>query len=468
MGNDVSVLDKKLDATSLSMKQVELTPEQKRKWVETRTKFLYDAPGFAAVMYKMMNPRCREVMAVFTDMGKGVVAATDGLYVIINPEEFFGFKLKERVFILAHEVVHAICNHPIQLFNCRRANKMSFSDGTSLPFSNQLWQVAADYVINAILATSNIGALPNEGKVNIDKWYHINKAGNAMGAPHISHKDSVPDAYRKLWQDMPCNGGRGKHGLDMTKGGEPGELSGTESFDQLLDPGKGEGKQADAAKQQRSEHEWKTAVAAAMESARLQGKLPGAMQDVFTEVLEPKVSWQDYIHGWARRKMGGGSYNFQRPDRRLICRQPRIYAPSRSGFGADHVVVAVDTSGSIGKAEVNMFFAELSGVLDDVHPANLWVMWCDAHVHRVDRVEDTSDLQAMYEGGVPGRGGTSFVPVFEKIKEMDIKPDALVYLTDGYGTFPSDPGYHVLWGSIALTPQGYPFGEVVMIPRVGS
>jgi predicted metal-dependent peptidase len=69
---------------------------------------------------------------------------------------------------------------------------------------------------------------------------------------------------------------------------------------------------------------------------------------------------------------------------------------------------------------------------------------------------------------VPGRGGTSFVPVFEKIKEMNIKPDALVYLTDGYGTFPSDPGYHVLWGSIALTPEGYPFGEVVMIPKVGS
>jgi predicted metal-dependent peptidase len=464
MGNDVSVLDKKLEATSLALPQVELSPEQKRKWMETRTKFLYDAPGFAAVMYKMMNPRCREVMAVFTDMGKGVVAATDGLYVMINPEEFFAYKLKERVFILAHEVVHAICNHPIQMFNCRRANKMSFSDGTSLPFSSDLWQVAADYVINAILASSNIGALPGLEKVNIDPWYHANKAGNATGVPDISHKDSVPDAYRKLWKDMPCNGGSGKHGID----GKPGGLSGTGSFDQLLDPGKGEGKQADAAKQQRSEHEWKTAVAAAMESARLQGKLPGAMQDVFTEVLEPKVSWQEYIHGWARRKMGGGSYNFQRPDRRLISRQPCIYAPSRSGFGADHVVIGVDTSGSIGKQEVNMFFAEMSGVLEDVHPANLWVMWCDAYVHRVDRVEDMSDLQAMYEAGVPGRGGTSFVPVFEKIKEMNIKPDALLYLTDGYGTFPSDPGYHVLWGSIALTPEGYPFGEVVMIPKVGS
>jgi hypothetical protein len=182
MGNDVSVLDKKLEATALALPQVELTPEQKRKWMETRTKFLYDAPGFAAVMYKMMNPRCREVMAIFTNMGKGVVAATDGLYVMINPEEFFAYKLKERVFILAHEVVHAICNHPIQMFNCRRANKMSFSDGTSLPFSSDLWQVAADYVINAILASSNIGALPNEGKVNIDKWYHANKAGNATGA----------------------------------------------------------------------------------------------------------------------------------------------------------------------------------------------------------------------------------------------------------------------------------------------
>jgi predicted metal-dependent peptidase len=72
----------------------------------------------------------------------------------------------------------------------------------------------------------------------------------------------------------------------------------------------------------------------------------------------------------------------------------------------------------------------------------------------------------MYHKGAPGRCGTSFVPVFERVREMGLKPDALVYLTDGLGTFPSSVDYPVLWGSIHLGPEGYPFGEVVMIPKV--
>ena len=48
--------------------------------------------------------------------------------------------------------------------------------------------------------------------------------------------------------------------------------------------------------------------------------------------------------------------------------------------------------------------------------------------------------------------------------ELRRKVDALVYLTDGYGTFPDDPGYPVIWGDIAKNPA-YPFGQVVEVPR---
>jgi predicted metal-dependent peptidase len=57
--------------------------------------------------------------------------------------------------------------------------------------------------------------------------------------------------------------------------------------------------------------------------------------------------------------------------------------------------------------------------------------------------------------------------VFEEIASMGFKPDALVYLTDGYGTFPGKaPDYPVLWGDISKSPQLYPWGEVVEIPKV--
>lgn len=114
-----------------------------------------------------------------------------------------------------------------------------------------------------------------------------------------------------------------------------------------------------------------------------------------------------------------------------------------------------------------MFMGEVSGILSDVNPQRVYLMWCDAKLHRVDEVEDVSDLLWVREKGAPGGGGTSFVPVFDHVHELPTGVDALVYLTDGYGTFPhKEPEYPVLWGSIGLQPEHYPWGEVVMIPRV--
>jgi predicted metal-dependent peptidase len=129
------------------------------------------------------------------------------------------------------------------------------------------------------------------------------------------------------------------------------------------------------------------------------------------------------------------------------------------------VVVGVDTSGSVGPKELNMFMAEISGILADVQPKRLIIMWCDANIGRVDECEDENDLNTLRCKGVPGGGGTSFVPVFEEIEKMNITPDALVYLTDGMGTFPrTAPKYPVIWGNIYPASK-YPFGDVVDIPK---
>jgi len=90
------------------------------------------------------------------------------------------------------------------------------------------------------------------------------------------------------------------------------------------------------------------------------------------------------------------------------------------------------------------------------------VMWCDAQVGRVDEVEEASQLTMLDKP--PGDGGTAFNPVFDEIAEMGLVPDALVYLTDGYGRFPgAAPSYPVIWGTTALEPEKYPFGDVVAI-----
>lgn len=415
--------------TEIAAEEVELTAQQVRLWEQTRAKLLSDAPGFTFILYQMMNPRRKQAHAVFTNQPDVPIAATDGLYMYLNVDTWFKYTLPERVFIAAHEVVHSILNHPITMHMYRRMGKVTSIAGEAMSWDEDTAQCAADYIVNDMLVESKIGALPKDG-------CHDPKL--------ITHKDSFVVAYEKLYKKGKKGGGSG--------GG----------FDVVLKPGTGEGKDPGQAANERNDQEWKTATAAAMATAKAQGKLSDSMKRMFEEVLEPSVSWQDYITGFFVRKLGGGAYNFRRADRRFMLRD--IFAPSRSGYGAEAVVVAIDTSGSIEDKTVAMFMGEVAGVLGDVRPRDLHVVWCDAKVHRTDIAEDVEDLRKMRRKGAPGGGGTDFRPVFDWVKKMGLTPDALLYLTDMLGTFPgADPGYPVLWGSIEHGKA--PFGEVVVIPN---
>lgn len=416
--------------TDMPINEVELNSTQSRQWSETRTKFVMECPGFTHILYSLMNPRREGTKAWFT---KDVpVAATDGLHVLLNPDTYFkDYSLSERVFILAHEVCHAMLNHAVVLHRNRITGKVKFSNGDQLPYDEETMQIAADHVINAMLDESKIGKTPKDAM--------LDKA-------RVPHTMSVIEAYRVIYKNKPP---------------QPGGRSG---FDIVLKPGTCDGEHPTVGEQKRNDTEWKTAVAAAIIVQKTQGKLSGSMSSMFEDILTPQVSWQDYIVGFFRRKLGGGGYDWRKPDRRFLSRNPPIFTPARSGHGADTVAIAIDTSGSIGDKELSVFFAEMRGVLEDVSPRRVLVLWCDAEVHRVDEITDTSDLYDLRTKGAPGRGGTSFVPVFNKLKHMGVTPDALVYLTDGFGDFPSEPDYPTLWGSIYSKPEHYPFGDTIMVP----
>jgi predicted metal-dependent peptidase len=111
-------------------------------------------------MYSMMNPRRREVKAIFTDQVP--IAATDGLYMMLNPNDVPEAEAQRARVRMAHEVLHAIMNHPVQMYNCSMRGKVAFTDGQSLPFNEDLYQIAMDFVINAILVQSKIGTAPEK------------------------------------------------------------------------------------------------------------------------------------------------------------------------------------------------------------------------------------------------------------------------------------------------------------------
>lgn len=414
------------------LKRSALTPAQQKAWGDTRTALMWHCPAFTHILLTMLNKQGNEHQAVMTT--DVPIAATDGDALIINPDEFFKFNLYERLFITAHEICHCILNHCVLMHGWKAKKKVMYPDGRSLPYVHEYMNMAMDYVINDMLVASGIGKVPQrDGKPCV---LHDRTIGQA--------NESVVDVYRKVYEANP-----------------PKFV-----FDTILAPGASQGKDPHQAVNDRNETEWQTQIAAA---ARVQeatmGKMPAGLSRFFQDALDPKVDWREQIQTLFARKLGSGSYDFKKPDRRLIVRD--IYAPGKSGFGAGTIVMAADTSGSIGAKELDMFFAEIAGLLEDLKPQRLVILWCDAHVHRVDECDEPSDLNVIRadKNGVGGGGGTSFVPVFDWIEKEGITPDALVYLTDGMGTFPShEPKYHVIWGSIYEASK-YPFGDVVNIPK---
>jgi predicted metal-dependent peptidase len=420
------------DATSEEIGEIEpcgLTPEQKAKWGDTMSLMAWTCPGFRHLFYKMLANNKGEYGAV---PSKSVpVAATDARNIIINPDPFFAYSLKERVFVMGHEVVHNVYGDVEFLNRCAQLGYVPMDDGTTLPFRNETMQKAMDYRINPLLRDSRIGSPPKDC---------------LMDDTIATANTGVCEAYKNVYEDEESGG---------KKTGK------SQQFDIILKPGKSNG----TPNQARNPQQWGVEISAAqtLEGMKHQGKMPGALKKMFKNILEPVVPWTEHIRGIFNRKVGSGSYNWRKPDRRFIIRD--LHMPSRSGNGAGWVVIWGDTSGSC-IADVGKYLPEMAAIVEDCQPQRLTVIWCDADIARIDEIAEPADLASMLydieKDGAPGGGGTSVHPVMDWIAEHTEKPEVFIGFTDGYVSFPEQqPDYLTIWAS--TTNHTYPWGDVVRL-----
>jgi predicted metal-dependent peptidase len=329
-------------------------------------------------------------------------AATNGKRIKFNPEFVDSLTDEEVKFLVAHE-----CFHPMMEHNYRRGERQG-----------KKWNVAADYVINKLLTDEGIGRMPKMGL--LDSNIYTAGGGTSEGIYNI-----LPD--------MPDDG---------SGPGDPGNA--------LDDCEDGEGSPAEQAQEQA---EWKVKVAQAAQAAKMMGKLSANLQRLVDDVLQPKVDWRDVLQRFLV-KCRNDQRSFSRFNRRFLSQG--MYLPSVSGEAMGEVCFAVDCSGSIDKATVNQFAAEIRKVKDDLLPARIHVLYFDSDVSHVESYEPHDDLDIKPHGG----GGTDFAPVFAKIVEMGIEPVAIVFLTDlCCSSFGDQPDAPVLW--VTTDAGKAPFGEVV-------
>ncbi len=116
------------------------------------------------------------------------------------------------------------------------------------------------------------------------------------------------------------------------------------------------------------------------------------------------------------------------------------------------LVIAIDTSGSCGGNVAERFIRETYNLLNDIHNTakfeSIYLMQCDMELQKEKCLTSVNELQEEEIDTLYGFGGTSFIPVFERIEELQkkemLKIDALIYLTDSMGVFPEkEPDYPV-------------------------
>jgi len=383
------------------------------KFAKGRAGLILDQPFFGSLALRLRteeDPACE-------------TAWTDGTTLGYNPEFIEGLSLDELKGLICHEVMHCGLQH-----HTRRGDR-----------DKDRWNIAADYVINPLLVDSGM-KLP-EGGLMDSKFRNMSAEQAYSSLPE-------PDP-----QDDPQGGGEGEGQGDGKPGSDPGKCG--EVRDAKAEDGKSAAGEADMRK---AAQDWKVAMAQAAQQARSAGTLPGSMERIIENILNPKLDWKEILRRFVDT-CSKNDYSWSRPNRRWIGQG--IYLPALYSNELGSVVAAVDTSGSIGQEQLDQFAGEINSILQD-YQADCTVIYCDTGVNQVDEFPAGEPVSLKVHGG----GGTDFRPPFDLLDEQGKAPVCMIYFTDGEcDRFPVAPAYPVLWvqkkyyeGASDFEP---PFGEVL-------
>ena len=297
---------------------------------------------------------------------------------------------KELAFVVLHETLHKAYRH---LFTWKKLHDDH----------HQIANMACDYVINLQL-------------LDMDKEQAViampTRAGKAIGLVDERFRGfNTKQVFDILKEEEPDGGYGGGDGFDEHDWEGAKELN--EEDKKALE------KEVDQALRQ-----------GVINHNKIAGKGAGGLNRELGDLLEPKVDWREMLREFVKTTCSAkDASSWRRVNRRYLSGD--TYMPSLIGERVGHLVIGIDTSGSIGNEELNEFLTEVKGIANEVHPEKVDLMYWDTEVagheqygyHEVDNI--VSSTKPM------GGGGTDPTCMIAYMKEKNIKPEAIIMLTDG-------------------------------------
>lgn len=330
----------------------------------------------------------------------------------------------ELCFVVAHEAGHKMYRH---LTTWRRLHEEDA----------RLANAACDYVINLMLKDLD----PNGRTIQMPVYKDGDKKGDPMGLIDERFRGMNAKQVFDILKEEKGEGGEGEGGEGG--GGDEGSSGGGGIDDHDWDGAKDMSEEDKRVLEREIDQAIRQGL---MAHQKIAGKGAGGMGRELEELLEPKVDWREVLREFVKATCRNkDKSSWRRVNRRML--SAGIYMPSMIGERIGRIVIAVDTSGSIGIRELSDFLSEVKGIAEEVNPEKIDLIYWDSAVASHEEYDEGAVANIVTTTKPKGGGGTAPSCVSQYLKEKAIEPECIVVLTDGY--VGNDWGYdwpaEVLW-----------------------
>ena len=435
------------------------------KFEMARQRILLDHRFFASLMMRMKwgpDPSCKTLW-------------TNGKQVGYNPAYIDDLTTRKTMGAIVHEVFHPMMKHHLRI-----GNK-----------NHELWNKACDYAINPLIIQYGFELPDNillDEKFNgmaAEQIYTIlleeeqqkqeEKKKEEQGQDDQDQDQEQDDGGQSNEQksqdqkdqdDQKDDGGDDDGGDNQRSGksqdedseqkGSKGNGQEESETDEIRAAVDDSGNVADEAEIAKQESEIDIAVTQAAKFAEKAGQSFDGMKRLVEGATAVETPWEQILSNFIYEN-AKTEYDWSRPSRR----HQDYFIPSLHNYKVGNIVLVIDTSGSINKKIFKSFTDHMTSILENVE-AETWIIFADDKVQEAKQIspDELDTLQPK------GYGGTDFKPAFNWLKENDIEPKLLIYLTDlECGSFPEEPDFPVMWAAYGWYAENakVPFGEKIIL-----
>lgn len=320
----------------------------------------------------------------------------------INEDFWTSLSEMHQMGLLKHELLHIAFGH-----------LTSFKS-----FKNKrLANVAMDMEINQYIHED---WLP-EGGIDINNYEDLNLDRKAGCRYYYDKLNQFQDEKDK---NGTCGNEEMDKLLDQVVSGDVPDHSTWEEFEDLSE-----------AEQKLIEKQLQKVLADAKEQTiKKRGNVPGEIEGVIVieEIVAPKFDWRGYIRRFTGVSTKVFTKKIRRKENRRFSDNPGLKIKMKQ-----HMLLAIDTSGSVSDSELQEFMGEIHHIYKV--GVDITMIQCDTSIRSIE------PYKGKHEINVAGRGGTEFDPVLDYYNANQKKYTSLVYFTDGECYTSVVPKGNVLW-----------------------